>query len=103
MRGALITDERRDRVVVPNEALEEHTGKPTLYVLRRRKPGNFVARADKPGSFEVRHVKLGVRGPGWREVTEGLEAGEQIAVSGTFYLKSEALKSSLSDACCSAE
>jgi hypothetical protein len=44
-----------------------------------------------------------VRGPGWREVTEGLEAGEKIAVAGTFFLKSEAMKSSLSDACCSAE
>jgi hypothetical protein len=48
----------------------------------------------------VRHVKLGVRGDGWREITAGLAAGERIAAGGTFYLKSEALKSALSDGCC---
>jgi len=41
-----------------------------------------------------------VRGDGWREISAGLSAGEKIAVSGTFYLKSEALKSQLSDGCC---
>jgi hypothetical protein len=45
-------------------------------------------------------VKLGVSGEGWREIATGLEAGERIAVNGTFFLKSEALKSQLSDGCC---
>jgi RND family efflux transporter MFP subunit len=91
VRGSLITDQRQDRLTVPDMALEEHSGKPTIY----------VAQSGKSTSFEVRHVKLGARGPGWREITEGLEEGEKIAVDGTFFLKSEALKSSLSDACCS--
>jgi cobalt-zinc-cadmium efflux system membrane fusion protein len=90
MRGDLITDVRRERVTVPLKAVQDHAGKQTVY----------VAHAGYPGLFEVRHVTLGVRGDGWREISEGLSAGEQLAVDGTFYLKSEALKSQLSDGCC---
>jgi cobalt-zinc-cadmium efflux system membrane fusion protein len=93
VRGSIITDVRKERVFVPPGALQEHTGKPTVYVV---KDGLF-------GGFEVRHVQLGVKGDSWREVSSGLKAGEKIAVNGTFYLKSEALKSSLSDACCAVD
>jgi membrane fusion protein, heavy metal efflux system len=93
VQGRIVTNVRRERVVVPLEALQEHNGKPTVY----------VAKAGHPGAFDVRHVKLGVHADGWREVAFGLEAGEPVAVNGTFYLKSEALKSSLSDACCAVE
>jgi cobalt-zinc-cadmium efflux system membrane fusion protein len=89
VRGYATTDVRRERVTVPVGALQEHTGKPTVYVAM-----------DATGTFEVRHVRLGVHGPGWREISTGLKAGERIATGGTFYLKSEALKSSLSDGCC---
>ena len=88
--GSLITDVRQRRLTVPASALQEHTGRPTLY----------VAVEGHPGAFEVRHVVLGARGDHWREVKDGLKPGEPLAVSGTFYLKSEALKSSLSDGCC---
>jgi cobalt-zinc-cadmium efflux system membrane fusion protein len=90
VRGTVVTDVRRNRTVVPADALQDHTGRPTIY----------VSMADKPGAFEVRHVKLGVRGDGWREISEGLKPGERIATHGTFYLKSEALKDSLADGCC---
>lgn len=90
LRGYLTTDVRSERVTVPEGALQEHSGRPTLY----------VALAGPPGVFEVRHVQLGVRGDKWREISAGLKAGEPVAVSGTFYLKSQALKSSLSDGCC---
>lgn len=90
VRGNVVTDVRRERVTVPVEALQDHQGKPTVY----------VAVGKKPGAFEVRHVTLGVPGDGWREVSDGLQPGERIATGGTFYLKSEALKSSLSDGCC---
>ena len=89
VKGALVTDTREQRITVPDGALQEHTGRATVYVA-----GN------KPGLFEIRHVTLGIRGDGWREITAGLSPGERVAVSGTFYLKSEALKSSLSDGCC---
>jgi Cu(I)/Ag(I) efflux system membrane fusion protein len=90
VRGNIITDVRRERVTVPLGALQEHSGKPTVY----------VAVDGKPTDYEVRHVKLGVSGEGWREIASGLEPGERVAANGTFYLKSEALKSSLSDGCC---
>jgi RND family efflux transporter MFP subunit len=90
VRGYVVTDIRQERVVVPTGALQEHTGRPTIY----------VALGDKPGNFEIRHVKLGTHVGEMREISEGLKPGERIAVSGTFYLKSEALKSSLSDGCC---
>ncbi len=93
VRGHVVTDVRRERVVVPTGALQEHTGKPTVY----------IKNADQPGGFEVRHVTLGVQGEGWWEIADGLKAGEQVAVNGTFYLKSEALKSFLSDGCCAVD
>ena len=93
VRGTIVTRLRRERVVVPTEAIQEHTGKKTVY----------VAKEGKPGAFEVRHVKLGVQGDGWREIASLLAPGERIAISGTFYLKSEALKSSLSDGCCAVD
>ncbi|MBM3499520.1 MAG: efflux RND transporter periplasmic adaptor subunit [Armatimonadetes bacterium] len=90
VHGTIATALRRNRVTVPVEALQEHSGKPTVY----------VARAGSAGGFEVRHVTLGVSGDGWQEIASGLRSGERVAVSGTFYLKSEALKSALSDGCC---
>jgi RND family efflux transporter MFP subunit len=89
VRGEVVTDIRRERTTVPEGALQEHTGRPTVYV-----------GLGKPGDFEVRHVKLGFKGEGWQEISEGLKPGERVAASGTFYLKSEALKSQLSDGCC---
>ena len=45
-------------------------------------------------------MTLGTEGKDWREVTDGLQPGEKLATHGTFYLKSEAMKSALSDGCC---
>ncbi|HEY0868071.1 MAG TPA: efflux RND transporter periplasmic adaptor subunit [Fimbriimonas sp.] len=89
VRGTIVTEVRRQRTVVPLAALQEHTGRPTLYVAK-----------GGPGEFEVRHVKLGVQGPTWREISAGIQPGEKIATGGTFYLKSEAMKDALSDGCC---
>lgn len=94
VRGSVVTDTRREQVTVPAGAIQEHTGKKTVY----------LAIGDKPGVFEVRHILLGATGGNnTREVTSGLKGDEKIAVSGTFYLKSEALKSSLSDGCCTVD
>ncbi|MBX3172338.1 MAG: efflux RND transporter periplasmic adaptor subunit [Candidatus Eremiobacteraeota bacterium] len=91
VQGSLITAVRQQKLTVPDEAIQEHNGRPTLYVSLHG------------GQFEVRHVLLGSKGKQWREVSEGLKPGEKIATHGTFYLKSEALKSSLSDGCCAGE
>ena len=53
----------------------------------------FVALGD--GRFESRRVRTGRKGDGFVEVLDGLSAGESVAVSGTFVLKSEASKESL--------
>ena len=91
VKATIITDVRQERLTVPDDALQDHVGRPTLY----------VARPDKKGVFEVRHVTLGTeKNEEWREITEGLKPGEELATGGTFYLKSEALKSALSDGCC---
>jgi cobalt-zinc-cadmium efflux system membrane fusion protein len=91
VKATIVTDVRQERLTVPLEALQDHTGRPTLY----------VATKDQQGLFEVRHVTLGTAGDEWREVTDGLKPGEPLATHGTFYLKSEAMKSALSDGCCS--
>ena len=90
-KATIITDIRHERLTVPDQALQEHDGRATLYVA---KPG-------MTGIFEVRHITLGERGEDWREISEGIKAGETLATGGTFYLKSEAMKNSLSDGCCS--
>jgi cobalt-zinc-cadmium efflux system membrane fusion protein len=89
VRGTIVTDIRRECAVVPEGAIQDHSGKKTVYVANT-----------EPGAFEVRHVHLGIRGDGWREITSGVLPGDRIATNGTFYLKSEALKSALSDGCC---
>lgn len=94
VRGSVVTDVRREQIAVPEDAVQEHTGKKTVY----------VAVGDKPGAFEVRHILVGEpTADGLREVKSGLKGTERIAVHGTFYLKSEALKSMLSDGCCAVE
>jgi RND family efflux transporter MFP subunit len=90
VKGVVVTDTRLERLTVPKRALQEHTGRATLY----------IAKPEEKGSFEVRHVTLGVEGEDWREIADGLNPGEPLATNGTFYLKSEALKSALSDGCC---
>ena len=90
VKASIITDTRLERLTVPETALQEHTGRATIY----------VANPTQKGSFEVRHVILGEKGEGWREISEGLNPDELLASQGTFYLKSEALKKSLSDGCC---
>lgn len=88
--AAIITDTRLERLTVPEGALQEHTGRATIY----------VADPEHNGTFEVRHVILGETGEGWREISDGLKPNEIVATQGTFYLKSEAMKKSLSDGCC---
>ncbi|MFA5506831.1 MAG: efflux RND transporter periplasmic adaptor subunit [Vulcanimicrobiota bacterium] len=93
VEATIVSDVRHQRLTVPESAVQEHTGRATLY----------VANPAQQGSFEVRHVTLGVQEQDWWEISEGLKPGEALATEGTFYLKSEALKDSLSDGCCAVE
>jgi Cu(I)/Ag(I) efflux system membrane fusion protein len=54
----------------------------------------LVAKGE--GRFEPREVKLGLRGGGYTEVTEGLEVGEEVVTSATFLIDAESnLKAAL--------
>jgi cobalt-zinc-cadmium efflux system membrane fusion protein len=75
------TDSRQANVAVPETAIQTVEDKPTVFV-----------RTD--GGFEARAVELGSRAAGQVEVTQGLEAGAQVAAAGSFVLKSELGKAS---------
>jgi Cu(I)/Ag(I) efflux system membrane fusion protein len=69
---------KREVLLVPTEAVIR-TGTRSLVIV-----------SDGPGKFRPVPVELGMEGNGKTEVTSGLEAGEQVVVSGQFLLDSEA-------------
>jgi Cu(I)/Ag(I) efflux system membrane fusion protein len=69
---------KREVLLVPTEAVIR-TGTRSLVIV-----------SDGPGKFRAVPVELGMEGNGKTEVTSGLEAGEQVVVSGQFLLDSEA-------------
>lgn len=68
-RVRLETSARQDALVVPEQAVFPQGEQLFVYVI-----------AD--GKAELRTVKVGQREPGRAEITEGLKAGEQVAVAG---------------------
>lgn len=69
---------------------------PVEAVQREGECRYVFVRADDT-TFEMRAVRLGVRGPKWVEVTDGVRPGEAVAAAGSFVLKSEVLKGRLAD------
>lgn len=74
---------RREVLTVPDEAIQTFNGDTVVFV--RTGTDRFAARA----------VELGARIGTQRTVLKGLDGSETIAISGTFNLKAEWLKSSL--------
>lgn len=72
-------------LLVPQEAIQEVRGANSVFV--RQAPDRFV----------IRPVELGRNLDGSSEVVRGLSAGEFIATKGSFILKSEFLKASLTE------
>jgi cobalt-zinc-cadmium efflux system membrane fusion protein len=68
-------------IVVPSDAIQTIDGRPTVFL------------AEAGGRFRPRGIEIGAAVDGQVEVRSGLRAGERIAVSGSFILKSELLKS----------
>jgi membrane fusion protein, multidrug efflux system len=66
----LATAERPDAVVIPEDAIVSLQG------------GNTVVWVVKDGKATRRAVTIGVRSPGFVEVVDGVEAGEQVVVGG---------------------
>jgi cobalt-zinc-cadmium efflux system membrane fusion protein len=72
--------EPRAVMTVPADAIQTIDGRPTVFV------------AEAGGRFRPRTIETGPVDGGLVEVPSGLNAGERIAVSGSFILKSELLK-----------
>ncbi len=72
----------RTVLVVPPTAIQTVDGRPSVFV------------DEGSGRFALRPVTLGAEQDGLVEIASGLDPGERIAVSGSFVLKSELLKSS---------
>ena len=75
---------REDIIVVPLQAL----------IRTGRAERIIIALGD--GRFEAREVQAGIESGDWIEIIEGLDAGEEVVISGQFLIDSEAsLKASL--------
>lgn len=75
------TESRLAQVAIPEAAIQTVEDKPTVFV-----------RTDD--GFEARSVVIGSRAAGHIEITQGLNAGAQVATAGSFILKSELGKAS---------
>jgi cobalt-zinc-cadmium efflux system membrane fusion protein len=82
---SLGTGEPHEALVVPAAAIQELTGRPLVFVQ------------DDKGVFHRRDVVLGPDEEGLVEIREGLRAGEPVATTGSFLLKSELLKGALAE------
>jgi len=76
---------RRAALLVPEEAVQEIDGVPTVFV---RDSGN---------EFRARTVETGPHADGGVEIVEGLKRGENVVVKGGFALKSQLLKARIQD------
>jgi cobalt-zinc-cadmium efflux system membrane fusion protein len=77
--ATIALDEQTVAIVVPTAAVQTIGGEKVV----------FVRTAD---GFQKRSIATGRSDEGWTEVSGGLQAGETVAVSNTFLLKSEVLK-----------
>jgi RND family efflux transporter MFP subunit len=72
----------RQRIVIPQQALQTVGGQSVVY----------VPSSEGEGQFEERRVKLGATLGDRVEVLEGLKPGEQIVTEGSFFLRAEATR-----------
>jgi membrane fusion protein, heavy metal efflux system len=73
----------KSTLVVPADALQQVDGQDVVFVQTA------------PQHFAVRGVRIGETANGQVPVLEGLRAGEQVVVKGSFLLKSQLLKSTI--------
>ncbi len=72
-------------LIVPEEAVLLVQGQPTVFVAEE-------------GGFEPRAVEVGERAQGRIVIKSGIEAGEDVVVSGAYAIKARLLKSQIGDA-----
>ena len=73
----ILSDTRKNTVVVPSEAVVRSGGHPQIFVVR------------EPGKFEPRLVTLGVESEGRIEIIDGVNNGEEVVTSAQFLVDSE--------------
>ena len=78
------TEEATPSLVVPDDAVVRRGGETLVFVPV---PGPAGERAG--ARFEVRPVTLGRAEGEWVEVLSGLDAGDRVVTTGTFFLESE--------------
>lgn len=76
-----------EELMVPSEAVQRIGDRNVV----------FIPREGEPGSFEVREVELGGVADGYQKVLSGLQVGERVVTKGSFTLKTQVMKSSMSD------
>ncbi|MGH9834883.1 MAG: efflux RND transporter periplasmic adaptor subunit [Blastocatellia bacterium] len=82
---SIASEKGQDVLAVPSEAVSELQGERVV----------FASLGD--GLFEKKPVQTGREQSGMIEITSGLQAGQRIVTRGGFFIKSEFLKSTLSD------
>jgi cobalt-zinc-cadmium efflux system membrane fusion protein len=76
---------RRSEVLIPSDALQQIESGYIVFVLT------------SPGHYAIRPVRIGDTSAGLTEVIEGVQAGEQVVVQGSFLLKGQLLKSTIEE------
>jgi len=82
---SIASEKGQEVLAVPGEAVSEVQGERVV----------FAALGD--GLFEKRPVQTGREQNGMIEITSGLQAGQRVVTRGGFFIKSEFLKSTLSE------
>ena len=83
---AVIGEATKRFVLVPAGAVQTQEGKKVVFV-----PG------EKPGEFASREVEVGITQDGKTEIRSGLKPGEKFVAKNAFLVKSQAMKSELSE------
>jgi len=79
------TEQTTEVLAVPTEAIQRINDRPVVFVKRSE------------AEFEQREVEPGTEAGGWTEVRRGLEAGESVITTGSFYAKTAALRELIGD------
>ncbi len=75
----------REALVLPASAVDREGSSAYVYVQ------------ESPGRFRLAEIRIAAETDGFVEVSAGLEAGQAVAVSGVFYLRSARQKGELAD------
>ncbi len=75
----------RDGIVVPDAALQDINGTPVVFT------------PTGAGHFEQHAVRLGLRGDGFTEIVDGLQANRSVVTEGSFWLKAAVMQSTIPD------